>query len=789
MTLLDGIQVLEISANGSASVAAKHFADWGARVSIVEPPGGSPLRQASPWFEADGKRQSATWEWLSRGKGFVTGGLAHEAVLDMCLSADVVFVESELCMAVLGLAPAEVESRLGGLTTVVLISPFGVNGPYSAYSASDLGICAMGGWAGMIGDPDRQPLRPGGELMYRTTGLFAAAAGLVALRHRRQGGKPQFVDLQAQMVAASLIVSPWLMKSMTGVIQGRMGVKWPATVGECNDGYVGVSPLTSTHWEMLCQMMGIADVLDEPGGREPAYRVQHSEELYNRVLPWLQEHTREEVVTEAQSWRLPSAPVQDAAERLACPQLEARGFWKEMRVRGRDVKVPRVPYLIAGSPPSERGPLQECGPHEVTGRDPRRVAVGSHPPQRPFEGVRILDLTWFWSGPYATMMLGALGADVIKVESIQRPDSYRYTAANSSQERWYERGPLWNDTNCNKRGITLDLASPTGMGIFCELVKHVDIVISNFSNRVMPNLGLTPDRLLEINPRLISVTMPGYGLDGPWQDWVGYGVAFEQLAVCASVTGYADSLPRIPGGFCDPVVGVHTVMAIELALLRREASGQGAVVEVPQSETLDSLWAPEHIAVQFGTPVPSRQGNKHAWMAPHNIYRVEGQDSWISLAIASDEEFQSLSRVLGWPELFSSELFSTIESRKCNEQVLDQTISGMLLHRDGLQLEKQLQDVGVKACRVAVPSELTEDHNLVHSGFFTDLQREVTGTHRFKLWPFNFTDIPVSHRLPPPLLGQHTREVLSEILHLKDFQVNQLELDGVTGLKPVGFHG
>ncbi|MDP3766395.1 MAG: CoA transferase, partial [Dehalococcoidia bacterium] len=385
----------------------------------------------------------------------------------------------------------------------------------------------------------------------------------------------------------------------------------------------GCPPLTGTHWELLCQLMGIADVLEDPRGRDPIYRARLSAQLYERVKPWLRERTKTQVFEEAQAWRLPAAPVQTIEERLACPQLAARGFWHRAEIDGRDVKVPRVPYTVRGREPVNRGPLREslALEREPPAREP--AADGAH--ALPFEGVRVLDLTSFWSGPYATALLGALGADVIKVESVQRPDPYRYTLVPQGKERWYEWSPVWNDANCNKRDITLDLSSKAGRDLFEQLVAKADVVVSNFANRVMPNLGLTNERLIELNPRLIAVTMPGYGTGGPWEEYVGYAIAFEQL-VFASMNGYPDGVPWYAGGFCDPLVGMHVVAAVELALQHREETGRGTEVEVPQCEVLDSMFAPEQIAVQHGAPLPSRRGNKHEWMAPHEAYRVAGKD-------------------------------------------------------------------------------------------------------------------------------------------------------------------
>ena len=411
----------------------------------------------------------------------------------------------------------------------------------------------------------------------------------------------------------------------------------------------------------------------------------------------------------------------------------------------------------------------------------------------PFEGVRVLDLTWFWSGPFAMMMLASLGADVIKVESSQRPDPYRYIWAPVGKENWWEWGPLWVDTNCGKRGIAIDLANAEGKAIFERMAAESDVVISNFANRVMPNLGFTPERLLEINPRLIAVTMPGYGPGGPWENYVGYGVAFEQL-VCASMTGYEDDAPAMMGGFCDPVVGLHTVAAITLALKQREETGKGTAVELPQCETLDSIFAPEHIAVQHGARPPLRAGNKHAWMAPHYAYRTAGTDQWITIAVAADTEFAALATELrrGWGldlHLEEDARFATVASRKENEAALDAAISEAVKDADGVALERRLQAAGVKACRVVKAYDLPNDVGLQHIGFFREMTRAITGTHPQKQWPFRFSGLDASHKRPAPVQGEHNAEVLKTLGGVSDADFERLEAEGVIGGAIKAFSG
>ena len=492
--MFEGMRVVEISARGAAALAGAYFADWGAEVLTLEPASGTPLRFEPPYYEVGGEQKSGLWSWLSLGKSILKIQAGGQTTTDqaraLCEGADVLLLESDLCESVLGLQPAEVRGVFEGKTTCVLFAPFATDGPYAKYLASDLGLCALGGWMTTIwlGAPGRVPLHPGIDMTARYAGVFGFVAALIALRHLEQGGQPQFVDLSLQAVATHGLVAPWLVKSMLGVEQERNGARWPSVAMKCADGYVGCSPLTATHWEMVCHMMGMSDVLEEPGGRLPSYRAEHGVELHERVKPWLAHRTRLEIFEEAQTWRIPSAPVESVAERLVCPQLEARGFWRSTNINGRAVKVPRMPILIDGGKPHERHGVSES--EEDSGNAASSAAAKASkpapgtPPGRPLEGIRVLDLTWFWAGPFATMLLGALGADVLKIESVQRPDPYRMGMAPAGSERLWERSAYWNDTNCNKRGVTLDLTQPAGNEVFRRLAAKADVVISNFSNRV-----------------------------------------------------------------------------------------------------------------------------------------------------------------------------------------------------------------------------------------------------------------------------------------------------------------
>ena len=196
-----------------------------------------------------------------------------------------------------------------------------------------------------------------------------------------------------------------------------------------------------------------------------------------------------------------------------------------------------------------------------------------------------MTLTTFWAGAYLTCYLGAFGAEIVKVESIQRPDGFRYSGAWAHEgDRWYERGELWQATNLNKRDITLDLMSEQGRDLVRRLVRQADVVVENFSPRVIEQFGLDYESLVELKPDVILVRMPGFGLQGPWREYVGWALNFEQTSGMAAVTGYADGPPCTLQGPADPIVGVHAGVALLAALEHRRRTGEGQLVEIAQIE-------------------------------------------------------------------------------------------------------------------------------------------------------------------------------------------------------------
>ncbi len=333
------------------------------------------------------------------------------------------------------------------------------------------------------------------------------------------------------------------------------------------DGWVGINCLTGQHWLDVCAMLE----LPEYGEHQVAIMLGGPEraEFFAKAEPWLAERTVAEIVELGQALRIPAAPVNDGATVLESPQYAKRGFF----VDGAGFTRPGPPFRLGASVTPRRNFAPE-----------NAVALRSRPDE-PFAGLRVLDLSTFWAGAYLTCYLGAFGADIVKVESIQRPDGHRYSGAFPFEgDDWYERSAIWQATNLNKRDLTLDLTSERGREIARRLAAQADVVVENFSPRVVEQFGLDYESLIALNPNVIQVRMPGFGLQGPWRDYVGWALNIEQVSGMSAVTGYADGPPCNPQGPADPIVGVHAGVALLAALEHRRRTGEGQLIEVAQIE-------------------------------------------------------------------------------------------------------------------------------------------------------------------------------------------------------------
>lgn len=398
--------------------------------------------------------------------------------------------------------------------------------------------------------------------------------------------------------------------------------------------------------------------------------------------------------------------------------------------------------------------------------------------------IRVADLTHYRSGPSGTSLLGAMGADVVKIESIQRPDAFRfYNTLNPKDPDFYEMGSYFNASNTNKRGITLDLNSARGKEIFRELVRKSDVVIENFSPRVMGKLGFGYERLQEINPGIIMVSMSCFGQTGPWRDFVGFGYVFDQIGGAAAASGYADGPPTHMMAASDVTAGILAVYAILLALEERERTGRGQHIDMSQVESLAFLLGPDIIDYQLTGKIQPRMGNHHAVFSPHNAYPCQGKDEWVTISVESDEQWAALARAMGKPDWASDQRYATQPARKKNERELDSAMAEWTRGQNKREVMTLVQSLGIASGAVLRPLELLDDPQLEARDMHRKLAREFVGEHRYPQFPLRFSDGICEQRTPAPTLGQHNEEVLTGLLGLTSAEIEKLREEKIIGDK------
>jgi len=404
----------------------------------------------------------------------------------------------------------------------------------------------------------------------------------------------------------------------------------------------------------------------------------------------------------------------------------------------------------------------------------------------PLQGVRVLDLCLFLAGPYATAMLANLGAEVIKIESIQRLDYLRMMGAYP-QPDGYEWAPAFNTANVNKLSITLNLNHPRGREIFKRLAEVNDVVANNFSSRVMENWGLSYDDLKEINPRVIMLSMPGYGTTGPWRNYVAMGPNIEMLAGIPMISGYPGGSPMLNGYIADPFASLAGAVALMVAIKHRQQTGKGQHIDLSQVEAVTSFMCQPIMDYVMNRRIPPRRGNRHHSFAPHGVYRCKGEDQWVTIAVSSEEEWANLCGAIGNPPWTKDKRFSDPISRYEHHDALDNAIEDWTSQHNKHEVMRILQQAGVASAPVLPASELVNDPHMEQRGFFQEVTHPVTGTHRQHSFPVKFSETPVGVRMPAPTLGQHNDYVLKNLLGMTEGEIKQLAEEEIIGTKPQGW--
>ncbi len=404
----------------------------------------------------------------------------------------------------------------------------------------------------------------------------------------------------------------------------------------------------------------------------------------------------------------------------------------------------------------------------------------------PLQGIRILDLTMVWAGPYGTRILADLGAEVIKVEGPRNWDLLRDLSMMPDDPHNYDKSAYFNNLNRNKYGCTLDLGQPAGRDVCLRLAALSDVVIENYRPDVMPALGLMYEDFRAVRPDIIMVSMPGHGRDGPEAERIAYGTNVEQLGGLVSVQGYPDrGLHKSGISYGDPMSGIAAAGAIMSALFHRRWTGEGQYIELAQREALTNLVGEQLVGYSATGRVPGPIGDRHVSMAPHGAYPAAGEDEWLTIAVRSDAEFAALCSVVGESGLARDPRFADVVSRHHNQDVLDGILAGWTKTRSAEEAAEMLSAAGVPAMPVMTIPRLVEDPQLRARSFFELVAHAVAGTWEIDSVPYHYSETPAHVRLPPPAFAEHNDYVFRHLLGLSEAEVESLKAGGIISDAPV----
>ncbi|OBK77708.1 CoA transferase [Mycobacterium sp. 1274761.0] len=797
MLPLDGYTIIDLSVGIAGAYCTKLLADGGATVVKAEPPEGDSLRRwSASGTPIEPGQDGALFSFLACSKHSVVVDPDNVDDVDvlrrLVTSADAVVWSRGSRIATLDEFTPTALVEANPHLTVTAITPFGLEGPWADKPATEFTTQA---WSGGIiglgrGAQDRAPVFVAGQIGEWLAGAYAAAGTVTA------GSGLVDVSMLETQILSLTYYSVSFTDALGRPFRDRRRLTIPG-VAIAADGLVALGCGTAQQWFDLCAMVGHDEWIDEQSELSITEQANiHADEIY----AWVRENTVDDILELSSAFRIPNAPVGNGATVTSFDQFVERGTFVTNPRDG--FTQPGPPYRATPSLVRAPRPAPRLGEHTdhyrrnqhmgaKENRNHARLRVWANQ-AFPFEGVRVLDMTSFWAGPSCTHALAQLGAEVIHVESTARPDGTRLIAGvPMTEEQWWERSPIFSGLNTNKKSVTLDIRNPRGVELLHRLVKTCDVIVENYTPRVLDQIGLDFDTVHRLRPDAIMMRMPGFGLDGPWRDKPAFAYVIEDASGITWLTGHPDQNPVEPYAVGDPNAGVHGLNALVLALAHRRRTGEGVLIEAAMVDAALNVAAEqvvEHSA--YGTLL-HRQGNRGPTAAPQNLYRTgeldefRRPDDWVAIAVASDEQWANLVAALGNPDWATDDL-ATAEARRLHHDDIDGHLSRWCEARTGDEIVHTLWDAGVPVAKVMQPHRVADLPQIVHRGFYERVDHPVNPAARHSTLPMRFSAGPKRfHRSSAPLLGQHNYEVLSG-LGLGDDEIAELADRGVIGTAPAG---
>lgn len=806
--MLSGCRVVEVGEYVAVPYAGKLLSDLGADVWKIESPDGDLARRVGPFLDdSPGVERSEFFGYLNTGKRSVTvppaGATSGDFIHDL-IREEAVDLVIEDRLTEYGIDSEDLADGFEDVS-VVSVTDFGATGPWQEYEAPDIVGWAESGHMNKMGYPDNAPTRLGLKAIEYWTGQVAAITGLAALLDTLLQDAPgQHVDLAKREVGVSTMEHFIAAHSWTGGVSHRSGHGYPSqgdeegfpTIWETKDGHVSASVTDPGRWEVFCEeFVGKPELAEDERFATQAARQNHRQEVRAIIEEYIATQEKWPLFERFLDHHIPAAvnsTVEDVAD---LDHLEARKFWSSIPLpSGEPITMPGFPFLVNGERPEQHRPpilgehnevyrrlgyeyIPSTGTLRYTDdRDPSQGFGESHEEGAdrplPLAGIKVLDFSWVYAGPHASKYLAALGADVVKVESEQKPDEVRALATYDFDSTPTSNvSAYFNEHNQGKRSLQLDLTNDRGYDLAVELIEEADVVMENFSPSFMERVGLTYEDVREIDPAVVYLSMPGWGKSGPAKDYGAYGFTIQSMAGLNWISGFPDDPPTTSGhSWPDPTGGFMGAFGVLAALRNRERTGEGTYIESALYEvTVSMMHKPLSEYVNNGRQ-PERLGNRDEDRRfVQGAYPCDGEDDWAVIAIGSDEQWSRLCEVIGRPELTDDDRFASQYDRLQHHDAVDEVIAEWTRERTREEVRTRLQHRDVPAGIVADERDLVEyDPQLRARQYFTTHDHPEVGERTYQGVPFVMAPHDVTFQDRAPLFGEHTEEVLAEWLDMND---------------------
>ena len=821
---LAGIQVIEIGGGAAGAYCGRLLADAGAQVLAIAL---SEAHRQAGIVRADLPTEHAYAAYLAAGKQGLPVNADAQALAALCRAADLVLVGEASGFDALLAAPK---------VASIALSWFGHLGERRHWQGNDLTVQALTGMPQMAGTTAGPPLA-GGDRQATTLGgvtaYIAACAALLAKPAQGTAAAPRRMDVS--ILEANLVLAEMHMHffERDGLPMQRWGLNRfapnsPVGIYPCQDGFVGITVSTPDQWRALCQALDLQAQAADPQLATRELRFARLDEVEQVLCTALASRSADEWAAVGRQFRVPIVPVPDAPGILSHPVFGVRQSLAGLVVDGVRVQVPRTPFgltatpigteLLAAAAPAGRTDLASTRadrPAELAASPPAEplanwqadclqaatppaeTTAASPPPHTapPLQGLTLVDFSMGWAGPLASRLMADLGAEVIKIEAGRYPDWWR--GMNWTPEfiatRQYELSTIFCGLNRGKRGVSLDLTTPTGRDLALALVAGADAVIENQAAGVMDKFGLGYAQLAQARPDLVMVSMSAFGTGNAWSDTRAYGSTLEQGSGLPSFTGLPGAAPTMTHlAHGDPVGGLYGCAALLTALVHRRRTGVGQYVNLSMVEAMLQFTTPALLTHQISPELALRQGNQRPALSPHGIYPSAGVDQWVAVAVQDDAAFAALAGLLGRADCSAGCAagwaddtgLRTLAGRQQHAAEIDAAISRWTRQHSPGHAAQLLQAAGIVAAPLLHAEHLPQDAHLIAAGYFIDLDRAVSGPQRQGGLAIQQDGQRLGARSPAPLLGEHSQAVLQQHVAIGPAQFEALLAAGVVSFSP-----